>query len=877
MAMAWKSWRVRRGAVVALAVAGACGAWGNRARGAELADEALLSTGKYQECLEACTKAITAGNDDPLVYVLKTRVEMTLGKYDEALKTCAEGLEKNPASLEVRLAAVGALEMNDRPEDAKAMLASILTLGEEAPWRYTEPSARVALGRAMVKSGIDARKVLEQQYDKAKKDAPQNAEVYIASGDLALEKHDYALAAEMYGEAAKRDAENPAVYLGLARANDEDAEKATAALQKAMEINPAYPDGMLFQANHLIDAEGYDKAGELLTKVLEINPHNVRAWAYRAVLANLSGKHEEEAKARETALGPWKSNPEVDYLIGWKLSQNYRFKEGAAYQRRALAFVPDYLPAKGQLCQDLLRLAQDEEGWKLADEVFKADPYDATAYNLVTLRDHIAKFKVIATPHFQVRMDAGEAEIYGARVTEMLEREYAKMTAKYGVKLAGQTHIEIFPEQKDFQIRTFGMPMGEGFLGVCFGPVVTMNSPAALAAHPENWEAILWHEFCHSITLSKTNNKMPRWLSEGISVYEEKQENRTWGQVMTPAYRDLVLAGKATPVSKLTSAFLRPPSGLHLMFAYYESSVVVDYIDRRWGPAALNAVLEDLGNDVPINAALARHTEPIEQLDADFAEAMKRLAEGLAPEADLSDLEVPDDAPSAAFAAWNKEHPANFWGLMGEGRALLRERKFAGAQGVLERASRLYPGYAQGNDSPWSYLAAAYRGTGDVAREREALEKFLGLSSDSLAGRERFLEIAAGEKDWEAVEKVAGDFLAINPLVATGHKYLAEAAAAMGDRAVAMEERRTLLKVDPVGRVENHFQLGRLLYEEKQLKEARREVVLALEEAPRYREAHRLLLKIVDEMGEAAGANGGVTTQPAATMEGELELKGNPP
>jgi tetratricopeptide (TPR) repeat protein len=203
----------------------------------------------------------------------------------------------------------------------------------------------------------------------------------------------------------------------------------------------------------------------------------------------------------------------------------------------------------------------------------------------------------------------------------------------------------------------------------------------------------------------------------------------------------------------------------------------------------------------------------------------------------------------------------------------LREQKFKDAQGVLERAARVYPGYAQGNESPWSYLAAAYRGTGDAAQEREALEKFLGLSSDSLAGRERFLEIAAGAKDWEAVEKVAGDFLAINPLVPTGHRYLAEAAAALGDRAAALAERRTLLLVDPVGRVENHYQLGRLLFEEKQLKEARRQVVLALEEAPRYREAHRLLLKIVDEME----GTGGVTTQPAATMRGGFDLKDHQP
>ena len=33
--------------------------------------------------------------------------------------------------------------------------------------------------------------------------------------------------------------------------------------------------------------------------------------------------------------------------------------------------------------------------------------------------------------------------------------------------------MEIFPQQKDFAIRTFGLPGGAGFLGVCFGTVVT--------------------------------------------------------------------------------------------------------------------------------------------------------------------------------------------------------------------------------------------------------------------------------------------------------------------------------------------------------------------------------------------------------------------
>ena len=130
-------------------------------------------------------------------------------------------------------------------------------------------------------------------------------------------------------------------------------------------------------------------------------------------------------------------------------------------------------------------------------------------------------------------------------------------------------------------IRTFGLPGGDGFLGVCFGRVITANSPASRGNSPANWEAVLWHEFCHVVTLEKTRNKMPRWLSEGISVYEERQANSTWGQTMTPVYRQMILEGELTPVSRLSGAFLQPKSAMHLQFAYFESSLVVEFLIKR--------------------------------------------------------------------------------------------------------------------------------------------------------------------------------------------------------------------------------------------------------------------------------------------------------
>jgi tetratricopeptide (TPR) repeat protein len=829
----------------------------------ELVDaQQLFKTGKYAECIDACAEAIAAPRWGEGWWVLKLRAELTTGRYADALKTQALGLARYEDSIPLQLLAHDALRMNDKGDDAAALLAAMRVTAERSPWRYADSSSRVALGRALLLAGVDARQVLESFYDKAKRDNPDSVDPYLASGDLALEKHDYALAAEAFRDAAKRVDDDPDVYLGLARAYENDSERATASLAKALELNPRHVDSLLFQVDNLIDREDHEAAEAILKNVLEINPKQPRAWAYRAVLAHVAGDPKTEAACRAEALSAWTTNPEVDHLIGRKLSEKYRFAEGAARQRKALELAPAYRPAKVQLCNDLLRLGKEDEGWRLAAEVFEEDQYNVVSFNLVTLRDHLQKFTTLKSDHFLVRMDPREAQIYGDRVMRLLERARVKLADRYGVEITEPVTVEIFPQQQDFAIRTFGLPGGAGFLGVCFGPVVTVNSPASRMSHPSNWEAVLWHEFCHTVTLNKTRNKMPRWLSEGISVYEERREVPSWGQVMTPQYRELILSGGATPVSRLSGAFLKPPSPMHLQFAYYQSSMVVQYVVDRFGTAALQKVLADLALDVPINTALAKHTEPIEQLDEHFDKWFKEQAEKLAAKADWERPKLALDAGSAEMAEWNRDHPDNFWGLLGEGRALLAERKWEAAKKPLAKAIALHPTYAEAG-GPYLLMAAAHRELGETKLEREMLEKHVALDADAVEPRLRLSEIAAAEKDWKAVRTVAEQVLAINPLIAAPHGYLVQAAEALGDRPLAIEGHRTLLLLDPLDRAEHHFRLAKLLAEDQKLPDARREVVRALEEAPRYRAAHALLLDIAGRMGTPPAT--GPSTTPAVT------------
>jgi tetratricopeptide (TPR) repeat protein len=100
-------------------------------------------------------------------------------------------------------------------------------------------------------------------------------------------------------------------------------------------------------------------------------------------------------------------------------------------------------------------------------------------------------------------------------------------------------------------------------------------------------------------------------------------------------------------------------------------------------------------------------------------------------------------------------------------------------------------------------------------------------------------------KDWVSVTNYAERLLAINPLTAAPYRALAEAGAALGNNGEAITAYSKLLALDPPDISETHFRLATLLHARGDSEaEAKRHVLQALEEAPRFREAQRLLLEL---------------------------------
>lgn len=812
-------------------------------------------SGQYEQCLESSRRVIAEGVEGAQWRELAVRSLMALGRYEEAAKEMDAAILDLPASIPLMKLAHTAYLCSGHTARAREVLTWIYDVARARGVASRDARALVALGETLLLLGAEPKVVLDDFYNRAIRADPNCLEAYLATGALALAKQDYELAAAQYRKALQRRGDDPDGHCGLARAFCPSDRRAMGqSLDAALHVNPRHAPSLILLAEHQIDCEDYDAAAASLDRVIAVNPWHPEAWAYRALLAHLDNDPNAAQGHRERALKFWPTNPQVDHLIGAKLSQKYRFEEGARCQRQALLFDNTCLRARIQLAEDLLRLGQEHEGWALAEEVHTKDPYNVTAYNLVSLRDRLSKFRTLTDEGLVVRMDGQEAAVYGDRVVRLLKEAWSQLCGKYGLHLDGPITVELFPNQQDFAVRTFGMPGVEGFLGVCFGKVITANSPKASPAH--NWEAMLWHEFAHVVTLHLTANKMPRWLSEGMSVYEEWQRSPTWGQRMTPQYRKMILGEDLVPMSELSAAFMSPASPMHLQFAYLESALAVEFLVDRYGMPALKAILADLAQGDPVNTALARHAAPLKEVDAQFAAFARARAQDVAKGVDWDEPDTGQVDPTDpnAVAEWISRHPNSLWGLTAQATLLMADRKWEQAKEPLGRLISLYPQYT-GEGNAYSLLAQVHRRLGQTDQERKVLSRLAALSSDAAEAYMRLMEIGLDQKDWREVVDQAERVLAVNPMMGPVYRTLGQAHEGLGQAGQAAESYGRLLRLDPADPAEVHYRLARLLRTTDPVA-AKRHVLESLADAPRFREGHRLLLEILNEGPPSTGQGG---------------------
>jgi tetratricopeptide (TPR) repeat protein len=179
---------------------------------------------------------------------------------------------------------------------------------------------------------------------------------------------------------------------------------------------------------------------------------------------------------------------------------------------------------------------------------------------------------------------------------------------------------------------------------------------------------------------------------------------------------------------------------------------------------------------------------------------------------------------------------------MNQVKESINQEEWEEAKAPLEKLIRLFPEQT-GSDNAYALLARVHRQLNETDRERKVLSQWAAQSDEASSAYLRLMELGIEAEDWAAVRENAERFLAVNPLLPQPHRFLARASEALEQTEEAIVSYRKLLKLDPANPAMVHYRLANLLHRSGG-ESAKRHVLQALEQAPRFRDAHRLLLDI---------------------------------
>ena len=385
---------------------------------------------------------------------------------------------------------------------------------------------------------------------------------------LFLQTHQYNDAAEMFREALKIYPNDPHAKIGLARVLAERFEgEAGPLLEEVLREDDTLVEAQLLSAQLALEAgqveaaqKALERAGDLAAKQ-KLPPLEV--FAMRAALESSRDRDPMPWIKRALDYNP-RYGAVYEQLAHFEIMRR-RYREATTVLRRAVEVQPNLWSAHAELGSNLLRLGEVEEARQQLQAAYSGDPYSPTTVNSLRLLDRIDQFDVSSTPVavagdtyvVRLRLHRSESSVLEPYAIELVQQGIAAFSRRYGFKLQEPVTVELYPDHDDFAVRVAALP-GIGLLGVTFGYVVAMDSPSGRASGDFHWGSTLWHELAHVFTLEATDHRVPRWLSEGISVFEEWRTGPTPGVVVPPEVITALSEDKFLPVSELDGGFIRP-------------------------------------------------------------------------------------------------------------------------------------------------------------------------------------------------------------------------------------------------------------------------------------------------------------------------------
>jgi tetratricopeptide (TPR) repeat protein len=467
-----------------------------------------------------------------------------------------------------------------------------------------------------------------------------------------------------------------------------------------------------------------------------------------------------------------------------------------------------------------MRMGKEDEPLAELELSYNNGYRDAATVNSLRLLDSYKNFQTFRDDTTILKLNKTEADLLQPYMQAELHTIIATYEKKYRMKLPVAVQVEVYPNHEDFAVRTMGMP-GLGALGVTFGEVVAMDSPSARKPGDFNWGATLWHEMSHVYILTATNHRVPRWFTEGLAVHEEGERSVEWSDRVTPEVLIAIREKKLLPLAELDRGFVYPEYPSQVIVSYFQAGSICDFVKVRWGEEKLLEMVHSY--------AQSKTTPQVVQQDL-----------GLAPEEFDKQYLAWIDKRYGAEAAHFDEWRAKLKALVSASQHKQYETVLAQGPAV----SAMYPEYV-GDANVYELMADANKAKGDAKAEAAALTAYEheGGQDPTVLKRLATLEEGAGRRAEAAATLARLNY--IYPVKNEElHQRLGDLLYGQKQYEGAIREYVAVVASNPLDKAGSEFHLAQAYLAAGQKDKAQESALAALEAAPGYRPAQKMLLEL---------------------------------
>ncbi len=651
-------------------------------------------------------------------------------------------------------------------------------------------------------------------------------------GNLFLSTHQVPDAIALYREALLYDPAYHPARLGLARALTDTYEgEARRTLSEILNAEPDHPGALIQMAKLELERQNTFAARQILEtaeqKLDEYQMPALEVYALQAAANLLDDKPIQpwvnKALALNPSYGEAYSIPAHYYII------TYRYREAVALYQSAVEVDPNLAIAHRDLGVNLLRVNDVFGARYHLRKAFTLDPYDIQSVNALRLLDGLDKMRVTFADvndadgrplgRILLRLDEEDADALEPYVLELAERAMRTFTERYDFRLQKPMVVELYHDHDDFGVRTVSTP-GIGLLGVTFGYLTAMDSPKARPPGEFHWGSTLWHEIAHVFTLEATNHLLPRWMSEGLSVYEEWNTGPLQERMVSFPVLEAIRDNTLLPIKSLDLGFVRPTYSGQVQVSYAQAGLLCDFIAARFGHEALQSLVKSFAKNQPLEDALLDAVGMnSEGLDRAFNEHLEVRYGELARSLD------------------------DYLLIMREAQRAVDNKDWNAAVRLGEDLIDRYPEYVAAG-SGYDVLDVAYLALNDnqaALDNRWQWFQYGGHNPEALAKLIRVLRLNDRADDAIDVMKALNWVM---PYGAQEHAWLGEHYLEQSDAQGAFREFNALLAISDTNPAQAHLGRARAAMITDNTVMAREEVLYALEFSPFYRPAQNLLLDL---------------------------------